>query len=289
MKIEDTFPLGIGTFRFDLAQQERGLEALRASFELGQNFIDTSYLYDDGKNLELIAKFLRTISRDEIYISLYLEKFVESVTDIHYQLDRDLEILDVDYVDCLMVHEPAVSKIPLVETYAELDKIKQLGGTKSLGGSNFSPEELRIINKQFPLDVFVGVYNLENKVYEDLGALDYCREYGIEFVAYQPLRRNRTAMTNYPELVALADKYDKTQNQIVLNWLVRDKKIRPMIKSENIERIKENASALSFDMTSEDYAILNHFRAKRFDEIKIDWTGVGDDGIVVHQLPNQQI
>ena len=35
------------------------------------------------------------------------------------------------------------------------------------------------------------------------------------FCAYQPLRRNRTANRNYPLLIELSNKYNKTQNQIL--------------------------------------------------------------------------
>jgi diketogulonate reductase-like aldo/keto reductase len=288
MNITDTHPLGIGTFRFNLAEKANGLEALKASFGLGQNFIDTSYLYDDGENLKFVGEFLKTIPRSSVYVSLYLEKYIESKQDIHNQLERDLSLLAIDHVDCLMVHEPAVSKIPLSDTYAELSKAKDAGLTKSLGASNFSPDELGEIHAQYPLDVFVGVYNFENKIYEDNGVLDYCRENGIEFMCYQPLRRNRTAEHGYPELVALAKKYQKSQNQIILNWIVKEKGLRPIVKSENIARIRENMAALSFEMSDEDYASLNRFRSEFFDGIEIDWSGVGENGVVIHQLPNQE-
>ncbi len=104
-------------------------------------------------------------------------------------------------------------------------------------------------------------------------------------MAYQALRRNRTAKRNYKELVELSEKYGKTQNQILLNWIVKEKGIFPIIKSTNMERIKENLNALNFNMESEDYEKLNEFRSKEFDEVAIDFLGKG--GITIDQLANQ--
>jgi diketogulonate reductase-like aldo/keto reductase len=84
----------------------------------------------------------------------------------------------------------------------------------------------------------------------------------------------------------LARKYDKTQNQILLNWLVKHKQIRPLVKTTDISRIKENLESLNFDISVSDYKILDDFRSQEFDQIKIDWENTGD-GVVIHQLPNQ--
>ena len=83
----------------------------------------------------------------------------------------------------------------------------------------------------------------------------------------------------------LSEKYGKTQNQILLNWIVKEKGIFPIIKSTNMERIKENLNALNFNMEAEDYEKLNKFRSKAFDEVAIDFLGNG--GITIDQLANQ--
>ncbi len=42
----------------------------------------------------------------------------------------------------------------------------------------------------------------------------------------------------------LSNKYDKTQNQIVLNWIIKEKNMKPLIKCTNIERINQNIKAI---------------------------------------------
>jgi len=59
----------------------------------------------------------------------------------------------------------------------------------------------------------------------------------------------------------------------------------PIIKSSNKDRIKENIEALNFEMTQEDYELLNNFRNKEFDNIKVSFGK--EKGVQIDQLPNQ--
>lgn len=285
INVKDIFPLGIGTFRIDLTHKETSMNSLIESFKLGQNYIDTSYLYENGKVMIFIGDFIKKVGRDKLFITTKIEPTVEKVTDIEEQLNKYLEIMKIDYVDCLMLHSVIFTKLPLLQTYKEMNRMIELGKARSLGLSNSNLEQLKEINEQYPISIYEGVYNLECKLNEDIGIIDYCKDNNIIFCAYQPLRRNRTANRNYPLLAQLAKKYNKTQNQIILNWIIRSKKLNVLIKTTNNERIKENMNSLSFKMDIEDYKKLDLFRAKEFDDIVIDWKGKG--GVTVDQLANQ--
>ena len=87
------------------------------------------------------------------------------------------------------------------------------------------------INNISKIDFFEGVYNLDCKYYENTEVIKYCKENNILFTAYQPLRRNKIAQKDYPILKEISEKYNKTQNQIMINWLVKEKEIMPLIKS----------------------------------------------------------
>lgn len=285
IQLQNIFPIGIGTFRVDLTQNQKSKNALMKSFVLGQNYIDTSHLYENGKVMELIKEFVEEIGRDNIFITTKIEPVVERITDIEKQLDKYLEVMNIKYVDCLMLHSVIFTKLPLIETYKEMNRMMEIGKAKYLGLSNSNLEQLKEINNQYPIKIYEGIYNLECKLNEDIGMIKYCKDNDIVFIAYQPLRRNRTANRNYPLLVELSNKYNKTQNQIILNWLLKEKRINVLIKSTNVDKINENMEALQFDLEKEDYDKLNTFRAKEFDTIKIDWEGKG--GVTIDQLANQ--
>lgn len=285
INLKDIYPLGIGTFRIDLTQKEASMNALIESIKLGQNYIDTSHLYENGKVMAFIGEFIKKVGRDKLFITTKIEPTVEKITDIEEQLNKYLEIMNIDYVDCLMLHSVIFTKLPLIDTYKEMNRMIELGKAKSLGLSNSNLEQLKEINEQYPISIYEGIYNLECKLNEDIGIINYCKDNNIIFCAYQPLRRNRTANRNYPLLVELSKKYNKTQNQIILNWIIRQKKLNVLIKTTNSNRINENINSLNFEMDIEDYNRLDLFRAEEFDNIIIDWEGKG--GITVDQLANQ--
>ncbi len=285
MKKEDIFKIGIGTWKIDCENFDNDLQALIHSYKKGENYLSLYMMYNDGEVVRQMRRFLDMVDRDKIFINANLEPYIEKIEDVEKQLDEYLEILNIEYVDSLQVHDPFVSKISLLDTYKAIEKLVEKGKVRYIGISNVNLEQLKEINDNVKIDFFEGVYNLECKTNEDIGVLDYCRENGIKFICYQPLRRNRTANRNYPLLVELAEKYNKTQNQIILNWIINEKGIMPLIKSTNIERIDKNIDSIDFKMEQSDYEKLNEFRSKEFDSVEIDWHDNG--GVLIDALPNQ--
>lgn len=281
----DIFELGIGTWKIDYENIKNDMQSLIHSYNLGQNYLSLSMLYNNGEVVRQLKKFIDKVDRDKLFIATNLEPTIECKDDIEKQLNEYLQILDIEYVDMLQLHKPSFSKIPLIDVYKEIQRLVSLGKVKYIGISNASLEQLSLINKEIKIDFFEGIYNLECKIYEDIKVLDYCNKNDIKFLCYQPLRRNRTAKRNYPLLVELANKYDKTQNQIILNWIINEKKMIALVKSTNINRINENKQALNFKMDIEDYEKLNNFRSEEFDNVKVDWDDNG--GISIDQLANQ--
>ena len=173
----------------------------------------------------------------------------------------------------------------MVDVYKEINRLVNLGKVKYTGVSNVNLEQLKQINSIVRIDFFEGVYNLDCKYYENTGLLEYCNKNNILFIAYQPIRRNKIAQKNYEFLVKLAKKYNKTQNQIMINWIVKEKGILPIIKSTNLDRIKENIDSISFVMEKADYKVLDDFQNEKINSIVVNWND--ESGINIDQLANQ--
>lgn len=282
----EIFPIGIGTWKIDYENINKDMEGLMYSYENGQNYLSLYMMYNSGSVVKALKSYVSNLDRNKIFIDVNIEPTIEKIEDIEKQLNEYLEILDIEYVDNLQLHTPKATKLPLIDTYKEMKRLMDIGKARYLGISNCDLKQLKEVNEKIKLDFFEGVYNLECKTNEDIGILDYCKSNDIIFVAYQALRRNRTAKRNYPLLVELSEKYKKTQNQIILNWIIKEKGIKPIIKCTNIERIKENLESLEFQMEKEDYQKMNEFRNKEFDNIKIDWYYTGE-GVTIDQLANQ--
>jgi diketogulonate reductase-like aldo/keto reductase len=282
----DIFPIGIGTWKIDYENIENDIKGLRFSYEKGQNYLSLYMLYNGGAVVRSLKTYVNSIARSKLFINVNIEPTIEKIEDIEKQLNEYLEILNIEYVDNLQLHTPNATKLPLIDTYNEMKRLVDIGKVRYLGISNCNLEQLKEVNEKVKIDFFEGVYNLECKINEDIGILDYCKENDITFIAYQALRRNRTAKRNYPLLLELSEKYNKTQNQVILNWIIKEKEIKPIIKCTNIRRINENLESLEFEMEKIDYERLNNFRNEEFDNIKIDWRYTGE-GITIDQLANQ--
>jgi len=282
---EELFPIGIGTWKIDYENFNNDIDALVHSYNSGQNYLSLYMLYNNGEVVRQMKSFIDKVDRDKLFINANLEPTIEKIEDVEKQLNEYLEILNIDYVDSLQIHGYFVSKLPLVQVYKEIKRLVDIGKVRYIGISNVNLEQLKEVNEEVKIDFFEGVYNLECKIYEDNKVLEYCKANEIQFICYQPLRRNRTAMRNYDVLVALAEKYNKTQNQIIINWIVKEKNILPLIKCTDINRINENLSAINFIMETDDYKKLNEFRNKDFDNVEIDWYCKG--GVTIDQLANQ--
>lgn len=291
------FPIGIGTFgvgadkienTFSISNidRESQLDSLLYSFSLGQNYIETSYHYGNGETLKFLARFFKKVPRDNIFITTKLYSPIEKQEDVSVQLDQALRLMKIDYVDSLNCTPIAASKLPLDTVYSFMDTQIKKGKVRFLSGSNLNLLRLKLLNeKGFKLFSMEGLYNLECKINEDLGIIDYCKNSNILFAAYQPLRRNRTAKQNYPLLVELSNKYNVSQNQIIINWLTKHKKLFILNMSSHKSHVKENIDALGLSLEADDYARLDKFRKKEFDDIQIDWENKG--GIPIYKLPNQ--
>ena len=285
MNKDNIFKIGIGSWKVDPDNFEEDLKALKYSFDQGQNYLSLSMLYNNGKVVEKMKGFIDLVGRENLFISAYLEKYIESIEDVEKQLNDYLEVLNLNYIDCLQIHSFSVCKIPMIDVYKEINRLVNLGKVKYIGVSNVNLEQLKQINSIARIDFFEGVYNLDCKYYENTGLLEYCNENNILFIAYQPIRRNKITQKNYEFLVKLAKKYNKTQNQIMINWIVKEKGILPIIKSTNLDRIKENIDSISFDMEKADYKVLDDFQNEKINSIEVNWND--ESGINIDQLANQ--
>lgn len=297
---ENIFPIAIGTYglgadrseswddnKSELVINKEEMNALIYSYEQGQNYIETSYIYAGGQTMRFISKFLKRVDRNKLFITVKIENFIEKVEDIEEQLDKYLNILGITYADSILLHTPKASKISLKDTYNELKRLVSIGKSRYISASNLNIDQLKMIVEELDIDLFSfeGLYNLECKQNEDVGILDYCKKQNILFINYQPFRRNRTANHNYPLLVELANKYGKTQNQVLLNYYSKEKGLIPITKANKVEHIKLNLDALNFTMDKEDYEKLNEFRCSEFDELEVDWQDNG--GIPIYKFANQ--
>ena len=284
--IEKLNPIGIGTYKLDLENKKETLDGLLYSFRKGQNYISTSLMYSDCAIVDFLKEFFNKINREDIFVMAHLEKYIEKKSDVEKQVDEYLKRMGIEYIDALQIHTPEVCKLSLLDVYYEMKKVQEKGKVRYLSTSNTSFEQLKELQNNFGIYSFEGVYNLDCKIYENIGLVEYCKENNIKFICYQALRRNKIAEANYDFLVKMAEKYNKTQNQILINWMLKAKGLYTLIKTTQKEYIDSNLESLDFDLEEEDIKILNDFQNEKYNSIKIDWDA-NRGGVTIDKLASQ--
>lgn len=282
---------GIGGFakKDPKNNDEKQVKAIAYQLSKGINLTEINFWNSEGHSVKLIKKAVdrAKIKRDDLFIVQAIYNYnLNTIEDVKKEFELCLKTFETDFIDSIEFPLTALGKYGFKEIVNLVEKYLNDGKTRYTSITNFNLEYLKKYHQIFKDKLFSHElhYSFEIRENEQLGIIDYALENDIINVPYQPLRRNRTAKRNWPLLVELSKKYNKTQNQIILNWMT-SRGFHPLIKSETISHIDENLAALEFKMNKEDINRLNKFRVPEYKMPKIDWW-MKENGISVHALPN---
>ena len=157
--------------------------------------------------------------------------------------------LGLDYVDLLFIHQPAGNYIA---GYKQLEKAYTEGKAKSLGISNFHDEKLEKLLAA--AEIKPHVIQLEAHPYctED-AIMSRLAEYGTKLMGWYPLGHGDPGLVKEEIFGKLADKYHKSNAQIVLRWHTQMGFIT-IPGSKNPDHIRDNADIFDFILTGEEMA-----------------------------------
>jgi diketogulonate reductase-like aldo/keto reductase len=243
--------LGQGTWRMGekASQKQAEIDALKLGLDLGMTLIDTAEMYGEGGAEKVVAEAILG-RREEVYLVSKFYPYNASYQGVINAGDRSLSRLKTDYLDLYLLHWRG--SIPLSETLAGLQHLKQAGKILDYGVSNFDTDDMEegiSLSGGDAIAIDQVLYNLMHRGIEwDL--LPWCKERNIPIMAYCPIEQR--AFVNHPQLKAIARQHNATPTQIALNWLLRQDKIISIPKATNPSHLKENSAALDITLTEED-------------------------------------
>jgi len=184
------------SFAYGPTDESEALRVLRRYVELGGNFFDTAEIYGPYANEELLGRFLREISRDQVVVATKFGFKIDKVSrtpdsspaNVRRACDGSLERLGVEVIDLFYQHR-VDPKVPIEETVGAMAELVSAGKVRALGLSEAGPETLRRAAKVHPIAALQSEYSLWTREVETDGILATCRELGIAFVPYSPLGR----------------------------------------------------------------------------------------------------
>jgi diketogulonate reductase-like aldo/keto reductase len=248
--------LGQGTWRMgeQASQRQIEIDALRLGIELGMTLIDTAEMYGEGGAEQVVAEAIADL-RDQVFLVSKFYPYNASYEGVIKACDRSLARLKTDYLDLYLLHWR--SSVPVSETLAALQQLKQVGKILDYGVSNFDCDDM-----QEALSVPGGdeiatnqvLYNLRHRGIEwDL--LPWCKQHSLPIMAYSPVEQR--AFVNHPQLKAIGWRHHATSTQIALNWLLRQDNIISIPKAIDPKHIQENRAAMDLILTAEDLTELD--------------------------------
>lgn len=229
---------GIGTF---LLTPDEAEASVLSALACGYRLIDTANAYVNEKAVGRAMK-KSGVSREEIFLETKLWPAFYEQSDA---VEKTLERLDTDYIDLLLIHQPAGNYIA---GYKLMEKAYKEGKVKAIGLSNFSQSQIREI-----LDICeVKPVVLQTEVhpyYQEKKLKDYLKKEGIVIQAWYPLGHGDKALLEEPLFQELGKKYGKSSAQIILHWHIQAGNI-VIPGSKSPAHIQDNLDLFDFSLTA---------------------------------------
>ncbi|MEX2054537.1 MAG: aldo/keto reductase [Candidatus Colwellbacteria bacterium] len=253
-----------GAMEADTSEDNRSLQAIRSALELGYTHIDTAELYGNGHAEELVGEAIKGVEREGLVIATKVAKTHLRQNDVLRAAEGSLKRLGLDYIDIYYIHAPNPD-IPLEETMEAMNKLVKEGLVRNIAVSNFTVDMLKeaqsladtkIVANQVEYSLSTQLednHGYSKNVYSEM--LPYCQNNDVILVAYRPVNRGEL-LRPHEAIDKMAEKYDKTRAQIVINWLVSQKNVVTIPMAQNEEHLKENLEAGDWEMDTEDIATL---------------------------------
>ncbi len=233
---------GIGTF---LLTPDEAEASVLSALQCGYRLIDTANAYVNEKAVGRAMK-RSGVLREEIFLETKLwPSFYEEADAV----DKTLARLDTNYIDLLLIHQPAGN---YVAGYRLMEKAYKEGKVRAIGLSNFNRDQIQEILdicevRPAVLQTEVHPYSQEKELKEFLA-----RE-GIVIQAWYPLGHGDKALIQEPLFTELGRKYGKSNAQIILRWHIQSADI-VIPGSKNPAHIKDNFDLFDFTLTPDEMA-----------------------------------
>ncbi|RBY77324.1 aldo/keto reductase [Blastococcus sp. TF02-09] len=288
--------LGLGCMgmsqSYGAADRSESLATIHRALDLGITFLDTSDVYGDGHNEELVGEAIAG-RRDEVQLATKFSisrdergrmRIDGRPENVRACAEASLRRLGVDVIDLYYQHR-VDSKVPIEDTVGAMAELVQEGKVRHLGLSEASAASIRRAVAVHPIAALQSEWSLWTR---DLEAevLGVAREHGIGIVPFSPLGRGflTGAITspddfgdddfrkNQPRFQGeafqanlrlvdavreMAAEKGVSAGQLALAWvLAQGDDVVPIPGTKRRSYLEENAGALAVQLSAEDLARL---------------------------------
>lgn len=233
---------GIGTFLLSPDEAEASCVSALAG---GCRLIDTANAYVNERAVGRAMK-RSGLKREEIFLETKLWPSFYKQADA---VEKTLERLDTSYIDLLLIHQPAGN---YAAGYRLMEKAYKEGKVRAIGLSNFNMEQIKEILSI--CEVKPAILQTEvHPYFQEKELKKFLTSQGMAIQAWYPLGHGDKALIEEPVFSKLAQKYGKSNAQIILRWHLQSGNI-VIPGSKNPAHIKDNFALFDFALTEEEMA-----------------------------------
>lgn len=226
-----------------------------SALKSGYRHIDTAQVY--GNEVE-VGKAVREsgLKREDIFVTSKVLTPGDDDESTYQKVLESVKKIDGEdgYLDLMLIHNNSSGPEAVKKMWQAMEKLQSEGKLKAIGVSNFgvgSIDRMKEYAQAWP----PAVNQLELHPWlQQREVVSYCKKNGIAVEAYCPLVRNQKA--NDPVLSGIASKHGKSTAQVLLRYCLQKDWV-PLPKSDNSERIAQNADVYGFELSEEDMAKLD--------------------------------
>ncbi len=240
--------LGFGVFQIP---PEETQEAVEEALGAGYRHVDTAAAYrnEAGVGAAIAATGVR---REDVFVTTKLWNSEQGHDSALAAFEKSRERLGTEYVDLYLIHWPRPDADLFLETWRAFERIREEGGARSIGVSNFRVEDLERLEREAGQLPTVNQIELHPR-FQQAELRAWHAEHDVVTEAWSPLAQGDLLEDGTIETVAA--HHDRTPAQVILRWhLQLDNVVIP--KSATPERIRENFELFDFELSADDMAAL---------------------------------
>jgi diketogulonate reductase-like aldo/keto reductase len=263
--------VGFGTLMRDPVIAKR---AIKCALEMGYRHLDCAELYG---NEDVVGEAMReafeagVVRREDLFVTTKLWNNNHRPERVQPALEASLRRLQLDYVDCFLVHTPFAfppgddqhpkdeqgrplydSGVTLTDTWRAMERLVNEGKCKTIGLSNIRLKKLKEI--VVAARIVPAVVQVESHPYlPEWELLNFCRQRGIVMQAFAPLGHGmQPRVADEPAIAEIARRLHRTPAQVALAWALQ-RGTAYLTTSTSPDHIRENfeISALPADAFGE--------------------------------------
>ena len=227
-----------------------------AFMDAGLNYFDTAHMYVDGKSEDALRQALTSrYDRSEyVLVDKLSTPFFNATEDIVPQLEKQLEILGVDYLDILLMHAQGKTnydKYQRLHAYKEAYKLVEDGRVKHFGISFHDTADMleQILTDHPEIEVVqiqLNYIDWDDPAVQSRACYEVCRKYGKPVIIMEPIKGG--TLVNLPDeaKAALAQAGDGSPASFALRFAADHEGVEMVLSGMGaMEQLQDNLSTFS--------------------------------------------